>query len=379
MKTNKLFFIPFVLFMGMGFIFFLSQCKKDDPETVEVKGNMISGICTYPDVSGSQVAAGGAVISLYVGSSASGTKVATAVADANGNYSIPNLLPNTYFLTAIYNTENQNNKNPIAGITFMTGAGYVVTMSSSDITQNVTLETIVSNGTLKIALDTVANQFRKVTLESHSKCAFSTYHNNSEQQLLKGGFNVFRMTKFAFDETNLSNSVIDGYVLASSVNTLEPARDAIGTGCVQKTLNVDTTMSGTTVTVMPETDTIRFYSTSIEKYGNGYICHGVLTGFLKHNVGDTRPSGTVLPADTAGGFTGPFNVKQTKNIDMYFEYQGKTKSYNSAGTTFNWYFIFEGEFKFNKRNDFYIISSSCADEITVTPHVAFKGSNNIEY
>ena len=379
MRKNRLFLAPIMLFMAMGFIFFLSQCKKSDPETVEVKGNTLSGICTYPDVSGNQVVASGAVVSLYTGSSASGAKIATAVADVDGKYSFPNLLPNTYFLTAIYNTENQNNKTPIAGITFMTGAGYVVTMASADATQNIVLETQTSNGTLKIALDTVANQFRKVTLESHSKVAFWMYHNNTDQQLMQGGFNVFRMTKFAFDETNLSNSVIDGYVLLSTVNTLEPARDAIGTGCVQKTLNVDTTMSGTTVTVMPETDTVRFYSTSIEKYGNGYICHGVLTGFLKHNVGDTRPSGTVLPADTAGGFTGPFNVKLTKNVDMYFEYQGATKMYNAAGTTFNWYFTFEGEFKINKRDDFYIISSSISDEMTFTPHVTFKGTNNIEY
>src|SRR5690349_9334172 len=103
----------------------LSQCKKDT-ETVtntvhdtthvtdsvylyihdSASGKTISGTAMYPDYSGSQVAAKGGVVYLYVGGSKGGPIGASAVIDASGNYSLPYLLPGNYFLWASYNTDN---------------------------------------------------------------------------------------------------------------------------------------------------------------------------------------------------------------------------------------------------------------------------------
>ncbi|MBL0258351.1 MAG: hypothetical protein IPQ03_12855 [Bacteroidetes bacterium] len=72
--------------------------KETETQTVTVtvhdtlKGKAISGLVTYPDYTGTAAQAKGAVINLYVGSSVSGSPVATTFADANGSYSLPCLL-----------------------------------------------------------------------------------------------------------------------------------------------------------------------------------------------------------------------------------------------------------------------------------------------
>ena len=403
MKTIKI--VLATTIVAFGLTFFLTKCKKNTDVVVvqvhdTVQGKSITGICKYPDHAGTMIAAPGTVISLYLGSSVSGSPVATAYADANGNYEIPYLLPNNYFVFASYNTENQNNAKPIEGITFETNPGYAVAMSGSNVTQNLDLVNVAPNGTLIIgatSADTIGvTNSRYAPFEAHSKCPwwteYSTYGNGGlGGTTLEGGFNVFKVTSFLFDEANPANSKIKGYVLLSSINTMEPARDALS-GCVPQTLQVDTLKVGvgaaaTYSVLVKEADTAWYEAPigTISKYGNGYLAKGNLTAFYKHQGGDViSPRVTVLPADTvswdgkSANYAGPWNQRITQPVDMYFEYQGKNKVWNSAGTTYNWFFIFEGEFQFD-RKDFYVKTTSIANTMHVTPHVQLKGANNMPY
>lgn len=407
MKTKRLLkTLTIPALIALGLVISLSNCKKEKEivkenvyvnvpvhDTTQViinihdtlTGKNISGTCTYPDFTNTMVPAKGTVLSLYVGSTGTGTPIETAFADLSGNYSFKFLIPGTYFLTAHFNTDNQN-RSPIKGVNFVFD-GIAITMGTSNITQNIALASVAAPGALKIAIDTIAagTSFRKVTLEIHSKTPFETQHNGN-QQALQGGFNVFKFTSFIFDEAVPANIAINAYVQASSINTFEPARDALAGGCVRKTLNVDTMMVGSTITAIPATDTIRFYANpgEVVKYGKGYLAHGHMKGFYKHPYGTTGVGGSgssgFIPADTsylqeADGI--PYGTTINKPLDMYFEYMGKTKQI--SGANFNWIFIFEGKFTFNKFTGWYIKSSSISDIITVTPHVAMSGTTNIEY
>ena len=382
MKTNK--FIKWVGLAGFAgmvtltMIFPLSNCKKDTEtitktETVTVhdtlKGKAIMGLATYTDYSGASAVAKGAVVSLHLGSTAIGTVVSSTYADASGHFMFPYLLPGAYYITAKYNTDNKNYKVDF-GINFSTNPGYAVTLSSTDFIQNIALVNMGASGTAKIALDTItANQsFRHATMEAHSKVGFG-FLDRGNSTTLSGGFNVFKLTKFAFDEANPSNIVIDGYVLLSTVNTFEPARDALKAGCVRKTLCVDTLNATTPLAI---TDTARFYSVSVEKYGDGYLCHGKLKSFYKH------PTGGAYPADTTGGFAGPFNQMITKDVDLYFTYLGKNKMGTPA--SYNWFFVFEGEFTIYPKKDFYVTSAHFDNgPVKVSCHVQIQGDKNREY
>jgi len=404
MKTMKLFRVMAIpAIVAIGLIFSLSNCKKEEKivtETVYVPvhdttvvtntinihdtivGKNITGLCTYPDFTNTMVPAKGAVLSLYSGTTATGTPAATTFADQSGFYSLKYLIPGTYFLTAIYNTENQN-KSQLNGVNFVFD-GIVITMGASDITQNAILANVAAPGAMKIAIDTIAAgpSYRKVALESHSKAAWEGLHNMN-QQSMHGGFNVFNFTKFVFDEANPANIVINAWVQTSSINTLEPSRDALAGGCVRKTLNVDTMIVGGVVTPIPETDTIRFYANAGEvvKYGKGYLAHGHMRGFYKHAYGTTGIGGSgssdFLPADTSYLQTEPYGTTIDKPVDMYFEYVSKIKQV--SGSNFNWMLTFEGKFTFNKLTGWYVKSSSISDIITVTPHVTMKGTTNKEY
>ncbi|MFN8144772.1 MAG: hypothetical protein U0073_10155 [Bacteroidia bacterium] len=375
MKTmNAYKFLSLTVLVAM--VFSLTYCKKDtETQTVTVtvhdtlKGKAISGDVTYPDYTGAATPAKGAVINLYVGSSVSGNPVATTFADANGAYSLPYLLPGSYFLTAKYNTENTNYRY-VNGVNFTTNPGYAITMGSVDVTQNIELVNQAAVGTLKIAMDTITanTSYRKVSWEIHSKIDFA-FPDHTGGAILPGGFNVFEVRDFVFNEADPSAIKIEGYVLLSSVNTFEPVRDALAGGCVRKTLCVDTVDA---LTALPETDTATFRSVSVEKYGDGYLCHGILKSFYKH------PTGGIYPADTTLGYTGPFNTMIEKPVDMYFVYEGKTKWL--SGANYNWAFIFEGQFKFNPAADYYVSSAHIGNgDVTVNCHVQLKGATNTEY
>ena len=418
MKTMKIFRLMTIpAIVAAGLIFSLSNCKKEKEIVKEnvyvnvhdtthlvvhdttrihdstnvyisvhdtLKGKNITGVCTYPDYTNTMIAAKGTVLSLYLGTTGTGIPIITTFADLTGSYAFKYLLPGTYFLTAKYNTDNQN-RSAINGVTFVF-SGTAITMAAANVTQNVILASVAAPGQIKIAIDTIAAgvTYRKVSLEAHSKAPWETQHNGN-QQALQGGFNVFNFTTFAFDEAVPAKIKINAWVQTSSVNTFEPAREILGSGCVKKTLNVDTMMVGTVISPVPATDTIRFYANpgEVVKYGKGYLAHGHMRGFYKHAYGTTGIGGSgssdFLPADTcylqaADGI--PYGSTIDKPVDMYFEYVSKIKQ--MSGANFNWMFTFEGKFTFNKFTGWYIKSTSIADIITVTPHVTMKGNTNAE-
>jgi polyisoprenoid-binding protein YceI len=381
MKTFKTLSVIALSIVGA---IFLSKCKKDtetitntvhDTTFVNVHdtayGKSISGSATYLDYNGVVTPAKGAVVNLYLGSSASGSIVASAFADASGNYKLPYLLPNTYFVYAKYNTANVNYKG-IEGINFSTSPGYVVSMAGENLTQNLSLVNIAASGNLKIAMDTITanTTFRYVKFETHSKLGFS-FLDKSVNAIVAGAFNTFTMEKFAFDEANPANIVIQGYTLLSQITTFEPARDAM-TACVHPTLNNDTITVGGVVQALPVTDTARFKSISVVKYGDGYLCHGTLTSFYKHGF-----SSAPYKPDTTLGYPGPYDQMITKNVDLYFNFS-KNKVLSSS--SFTWWFVFEGEFTFKPKTDFYLSSSHFNDgPIKVETHVQFQGTTGVEY
>ena len=385
MKTIRFTLTSVAVITALGLSVFLSKCKKEPP--IVVHTYTISGLCTYPDYTNTMVPAKGATLKIFAGTDPG--VVATTFSDSTGHYNFARLLPGAYIIVASYNTDNQNKMNPpIQGINF--AATVNVTLGTTNLTQNVALATFVASGALKISLDTIAAgaAYRKVTLESHSKTPWLTQHNGT-QEALAGGFNVFKFTKFIFDEATPANITMSCYVQTSSVNTFEPTREILGSGCVKKTLNVDTTNIGGVIAPIAKTDTITFYANpgSVVKYGKGYLAHGHIKGFYKHNYGETGPGGSganhYLPADTtylqaADGVA--YDQAIDKPVDMYFEYQSKIKQMAAApSTNFNWMFTFEGKFTINIWTMFYIKGAPISNTIDVTPHVTFQGTTNNPY
>lgn len=386
-NTAKLFTVAAVIAITMSSIFFTS-CKKEtktDTVTVTLTGYTVSGQATYPDYTGTAIPAKGAVIYLHTGSSATGALVTTTFADATGKYTFTNILAGSYFITAKYNTDNQNYNKTLNGINFGTNPGYAITVGEAAITQNISLVTIASTSALKITLDTVTNVgYRPVTWEIHSKCQFS-FPDHATGSDLPGGFNSFQVDKFVFDAANAAATKISGYVLLSSITTMEPARDGLLTGgCVPKTLLI--AVDSVNQIAVPETDTARFTSTSVEKYGDGYIAHGTLTAFYHHGPGMLYPADTNYYKYT-GGFkdVAPtsipsmyWNTRVTKPCDLYFVYQGKfAYAKNTNGTTKNLVFNFEGEFAIHPQTDYYISSAHFSEsDIKIKAHVQFQGMLN---
>ena len=404
MKTNKLFrnlpmiVILFFITMSMIISYTFTGCNKEvDTVTVTndvhdtLKGKSISGACTYPDYAGAKVKAKGAVISLYTGTLKTGNPVATAIADTNGNYILPYLLPGSYYIYAIYNTENKNAKE-INGIDFSTNPGYAVTLASTNLVQAIDLVTYGTTGTTKISLDTSVNKYRLVTLDkAHSRISFETPYGPASQGAnfpgifgaLKGqpSQTAFNLTKFAFDEATPANTKIEGYVLLSERSTGEDGRDALGQ-CGSKALLIDTIGMKDSLGVYrarPETDTCKFISQSVIKYGNGYLCKAILRGFLMHKgPGNGDPIYPTCPADTALKFTGPYDVVRDLPVEMYFEFAGKQKYDNVDPKKIYYGFPFEGVFTFDKTK-INIKHASIGNMVKVNCHVNIKGIVGKEY
>lgn len=409
MKTMMRFLkiTAFSIAIAVGIIFTFTKCRKDIvvvpvPIHDTVFGKTISGIAQYPDFDDVMQLAKGASVSLYSGSTKSGNPVATCFADSTGAYSFPYLLPGSYFVWAKYNTKNQNyEKSPIEGINFETDPGYAVTLGASNLTQNITLATVAAPGNLIVSIkatDTVGSNgtVRYAPYESHSQlswwCEYGKYSDgNLGGHEIVGGFNsqtggsgnAFTVTEFYFDEANPQNTKIKGYCLLSRISTLNPTRDSLYNGCVPKTLQVDTYMVGTTVYALPMTDTAWYYCTAgnVEKYGKGYLAHGSMEAFYKHQGGDFMPPRiAALGADTGSwdgtgpSYAGPWNQRISHSADMYFEWK-KNKMW--SGANFYWLVSFEGEFSFF-RSDYYLKNTSLANEVHVLPHVQLKGANNYE-
>lgn len=274
MKTVKLFFS--LILVGMVGLLFV-QCEKEVIKEVEVSAAVysISGNITYPDFSGSDVAAPGAVVFLQVdGTGASTDYDMSAVADASGNYSFTNLLPGNYFVWASYNTNNTNLNGRYDDITF-TGEGVAIEVVAADVTQAMALATATETGS--VLINTVDQSWNFDG--SHSSVVFGFPYDIENSEFI-GQFTGFNIG-IVFDQTNLAASEITATIDLTTVDTGQPGRDALGK-CIGSTLGVvldpaDTLDDGSinpATIPLNSTGVTTFTSTSIEKYGNGYLAKG---------------------------------------------------------------------------------------------------------
>jgi polyisoprenoid-binding protein YceI len=142
-----------------------------------------------------------------------------------------------------------------------------------------------------------------------------------------------------FDEANPTTGKINAWVQLSTFLTGEPGRDDPGK-CGPGYMGVG--YLDTLYTVDPSTDTAWFNSTSIRKYGDGYLAKGSLE------------------------FRGV-----NKSQDLYFTYLGQ-KDYSNPPDGSNIRCGFMGEFTFRAQTDYGISSSSVADKVTVKINVNLR-------
>lgn len=170
----------------------------------------------------------------------------------------------------------------------------------------------------------------------HSNVMWETkYYANGA--MLTGRFNIFEM-KVNFDQANPENSTVDAWVQLSTFNTGEPGRDGYGKcGPGYMGVKFDTVSTNPTVLApRASTDTAWFKSTSIKKYGNGYLVTGDLT------------------------FRGI-----TRSIDMPMSYTGISTTTNATTGKKTDRAGLQGEFGINALTVFGVNSTSIADLVTI--------------
>lgn len=334
MKTLRLFSFSLTILLVLGLAV---QCSDDSPAPVNLA--TISGTVTYPNSSGAQVAAAGAVVTLF-----STTPVVNmqTVADASGNYSFNKLEAATYTLAAYYDTDNQNSAGRLTGLRFSIGDTDVV-LGTENATQNLELE---SGGQTAIPA-IVANYAWDGTGGSYSQPAPPAWQFDNNHSLVSfefpyrgaqadfsGSFKQMHKFVVSFDPANLAGSSIDVEVDMASVDTrtpggrdnrttvndnpsFTPATDFMELGCIAGTFGI-TPDNTITPDVTPSKITTnvnryaKFTSTTISAYGDGYLAKGNLTF-----MGITKPTDlwfkTVAPlvigTNTRTGFEGRLIIK----------------------------------------------------------------------
>jgi hypothetical protein len=141
--------------------------------------------------------------------------------------------------------------------------------------------------------------------------------------------------------------------------------------------------------MLPETDTVRFVASSVKKYGDGYLATGTLTGFFMHPVAGPMSGVTngnyQYKSDTAGyaavaghAYNGPMtDGVVSKTVYLYFNFD---KQKINTSTSFNWWFVFEGQLTFNPVNDFYVATSHIGTgDIKMSINVQMQGTTGKEY
>lgn len=346
MKTIRLFSILLTLFLVLGLAV---QCSEDSPAPVNLA--TISGLVTYPNSSGTQVAAAGAVITLF-----STTPVVNmqTIADATGSYSFGKLEAATYTLAAYYDTDNQNNAGRLSGLRFSIGNTEVV-LASENLTQNLELQSggqaaipaIVANyawsGSTYSQPAPPAWQFDN----NHSLVSFEFAYRGTQADFF-GAFKQVHKFAVNFDPANLAASSIDVEVDMASVDTrtpggrdnrttvndnpvFSPDTDFMELGCIAGTFGI-TPDNTITPDVTPSKITTsanryaKFTSTNIIAYGDGYLAKGDLTF-----MGVTKP------------------------VDLWF----KTVAPLVSGTTTRT--GFEGRLIINPKADYAIVSGNIED------------------
>ena len=313
------------------------NCSKKSSDS-GVKVFKISGTVTETGPATS----GGAIVVLSTQPNAAQV-VARVVADNDGKYSFPGLSDGTYYLSGKYNTDNTNLKS--SGTTFTTAGDVTVTVSGTDVTQDVALVSNVSSGT-DIIEYAVSGKWNLDATHCRIGFAFPFDSVNAD---FNGHFTNFGINTFLFDQATPSNSHIDVWVDITSTETGAPTtidtvnKKAVGgrdglNGCISHTFGVvyalaDTffkgyyrptsVLSGGSLVLSAKAS---FVSTSVSAYGDGYVANGNLT----------------------------FHAL-TKTVSLYFHYI-KGYSATANGKTTN-YSSFSGFFDMKAKSDFGVSST----------------------
>ncbi len=338
---------------------FVMRCSKDEAPAPLVK---MSGKITFTDPSGQTANAAGAIVYMATGAVATTNYEQSTVADANGAYSFTNLAPNSYYINAVYKTDNKNTTARLTGLTFTSDAGAIVAVDKADVTQDLALvskgqgtavEALTANytwtGTAFANNPSTAGTWQLDA--AHSPVSFEFPYRGTQGDF-SGSFSQINKFVVNFDPANLSGSSIDVEVDMASVNTRTPGgRDNRTTvadtptfgpatlftelGCIAGTFGI-TADNATPTDAAPQPITTstnryaKFKSTSISTYGDGYLAKGNL---IFH------------------GFTVPIN--------LYFKASAPWLDTSNNRK----YSGFEGMFTMAPKKDFGITSTSVNDAV----------------
>ncbi|MBN2350067.1 MAG: YceI family protein [Bacteroidales bacterium] len=362
MKMN-IFKLSFLL---LAVAFTITQCDKSS-DTTKVSG--IDGIALLDNSD----PADGAVVVLSSEPNASQI-VNQVVAGVDGSFSFAGVDNGTYYLSARYNTENQNNLKS-TGFNFTTASEIEVTVDGDDVTQNLELVSNVSTGDGVVDITD-----GWVYDDTHSTIEFE-FPYDAFNAVFTGHFARAGFDVLSFDQANPTSTTIKAWVDVTSVETGAPSpagghgRDGI-TGCIAGSFGVDLdpadtvsnySMDGTEYTNWPnenlvdydlwgtgvETTTYQkqnsiiestgvatFESTSVSVFGDGYVAVGNFSF-----AGETHP------------------------VNLYFHYiEGYVNNDNTKV-----YSSFFGWFKFAALADFGISSGHVgSSDVTVKLSAQFN-------
>ncbi|HCM77540.1 MAG TPA: hypothetical protein DIS90_14245 [Cytophagales bacterium] len=341
-------FRSFSLLLTLFFILALVvRCSDDNPAPVDL--STISGKVTYPDGSGTQIAAAGAIVTLFSTTPVLNMEVKT---DENGNFNFANLEAGTYTLSAYYDTDNTNNAGRLSGLRFTIDPTDVV-ITNADATMDMAL---VSSGqagipVININFDWTGSAFANTGVwaydQTHSPIQFEFPYRDNVAEFV-GAFSQVAELVVNFDPANLASSNIVAEIDLASINTrslggrdpklasgasaYNPNSVVETMGCIMGTFGISA--DGTLPSTITSTARYaKFTSTSIVAYGDGYLAKGNLV------------------------FNGV-----TKAVEMWFK---AVTPWNNGGTpTATLYSGFEGRF-FMGKTDFNIGSSSVGENIRI--------------
>lgn len=352
MKTLRLVSLVTLVLVFLSVV----RCSEDKSDPVTL--GTLSGTAFYPNSAGTNVAAPGAFITLLSGAST----VQVVVADNTGKFTFPELAAGEYSLSGSFYTEPTNTGGRLNGLNFTTAADVAVTMTSADQTVDLDLATSGQAGADFDVIDinyawngtsAFANTGAWTYDATHSPVNFEFAYRGKEADFT-GTFSQLNLVDINFDVANPTTSSINVSVDVMSFDTRSPGgRDPRTTvadsppfnpltqfteyGCiVNSTFGITTDdgvapTDGAPKTVTTDVDRYAtFVSSSIDKYGDGYIAKGNL---VFH------------------GFTVP--------VEMWFK---QVPAWTDASNNRR-YTGFEGKFLMDAKNKWGVTSSSLNDAI----------------
>lgn len=353
--------MPFgVITLFLSVIFVLSRCSDD--------AGTISGTVSLDD----GTVADGAIVSLSKSANAAEV-VATAVADADGIYSLAAIEGGTYFISATW--EPSNNNNLKAANTVILSSEEMEIDVKGDVSQDITLSGMMSGGSAVIDLAdwTFDN--------THSTIEFE-FPYDAINAVFTGHFGRAGFDALHFEEADPAGTEIKAWVDLISVETgsaPDPCghtRDGIE-GCIGGTFGVDLDpadtanaycMDGTVITNWPN-ETLVAHDLWGDASSTTYTKQSAVignTGVATLEVDGAIAYGTGYKAQADFTFNGT-----THSVDLYFNY---LEGYSETSDTETEELIsFYGWFKFAALESYGISSGHVGDaDVTVKISAQFN-------